>query len=247
MGMQVASLERDAPGHVASFHMAYLQHDPCPQTALPTASPTGHATSPSASPLVPAATPYNQQPSTHSSVLHPSHLSTEPAADTAMREAGTCGSNGTPVGHEDVSGPLRPRTTASMAASAADCSGQESISVQEDVPESEDLGDQQAGFASHGPGRPQSHQQGAAEGLQLKQSPAGTACSLGEDSRAIASAAVAAIPKVTFLYRLAPGVADRSFGLNVARMAHLPQQVIACAAVRASDMESSTLKRAQAR
>lgn len=43
------------------------------------------------------------------------------------------------------------------------------------------------------------------------------------------------------------GVADRSFGLNVARMAHLPREVVACAAQRASEMELSTLQRIQAR
>ncbi|KAK9827992.1 hypothetical protein WJX81_005994 [Elliptochloris bilobata] len=36
----------------------------------------------------------------------------------------------------------------------------------------------------------------------------------------------AAVPRITFLYKLVPGVADCSFGLNVARMAELPEAVV---------------------
>lgn len=51
-----------------------------------------------------------------------------------------------------------------------------------------------------------------------------------------------AVPKITFLYKLAPGVADRSFGLNVARMAHLPPKVVDQAAIQALQMEQIVTK-----
>ena len=44
--------------------------------------------------------------------------------------------------------------------------------------------------------------------------------------------------RITFLYKLVSGVADNSFGLNVARMARLPPSVLARAAERAADMET---------
>lgn len=47
-------------------------------------------------------------------------------------------------------------------------------------------------------------------------------------------AAVGAPPRVTFLYRLTRGVAQASFGLNVARMAGLPEGVVRRAADRAA-------------
>lgn len=58
-----------------------------------------------------------------------------------------------------------------------------------------------------------------------------------------AAAAPSAVPKITFLYKLAPGVADRSFGLNVARMAHLPPTVVDRAAEQALQMEQSVAAR----
>ena len=54
-----------------------------------------------------------------------------------------------------------------------------------------------------------------------------------------------AIPQITFLYKLVPGVADRSFGLNVARMAHLPATVVDRAAEQAAHLEELTLHRAR--
>ncbi len=48
------------------------------------------------------------------------------------------------------------------------------------------------------------------------------------------AAATAAAPRVRFLYRLADGAAASSYGLNVARMAGLPQGVVARAAVVAA-------------
>lgn len=67
-----------------------------------------------------------------------------------------------------------------------------------------------------------------------------------DDSRTQASPVPqlqAAVPKITFLYKLAPGVADRSFGLNVARMAHLPPNVVDRAAEQALQMELSITQR----
>ena len=46
-----------------------------------------------------------------------------------------------------------------------------------------------------------------------------------------------ALPEITFLYKLTPGLADRSFGLNVARMASLPESAVQKAAVKADEME----------
>ena len=52
-----------------------------------------------------------------------------------------------------------------------------------------------------------------------------------------------AVPAITFLYRLTPGIADRSFGLNVARLARLPPAVIAHAADQAAAMEEAAAER----
>lgn len=45
---------------------------------------------------------------------------------------------------------------------------------------------------------------------------------------------------VTFLYKLAPGPADRSFGLNVARLAGLPEEIITRASTLSSRLERGT-------
>jgi len=57
--------------------------------------------------------------------------------------------------------------------------------------------------------------------------------------------AAPAVPQITFLYKLVPGVADRSFGLNVARMAHLPTTVVDRAAEQAEHLEEITVYRAR--
>ncbi|KAI3966606.1 hypothetical protein MKX01_011404 [Papaver californicum] len=44
--------------------------------------------------------------------------------------------------------------------------------------------------------------------------------------------------EITFLYKLVPGMSDRSFGLNVARLAQLPSSCIARAAVMAAKLEA---------
>jgi len=44
------------------------------------------------------------------------------------------------------------------------------------------------------------------------------------------------VPSITFLFKLAPGPAPSSFGLNVARMAHVSEQVLQRAAVMAQRM-----------
>ena len=50
-------------------------------------------------------------------------------------------------------------------------------------------------------------------------------------------ASAAADASVTFLYKLQRGVASRAFGINVARMAGVPAQVLACAAAKAEEVE----------
>ncbi len=59
------------------------------------------------------------------------------------------------------------------------------------------------------------------------------------------SQAAPAVPQITFLYKLVPGVAGRSFGLNVARMAHLPTTVVDRAAEQAEHLEEITVHRAR--
>lgn len=53
------------------------------------------------------------------------------------------------------------------------------------------------------------------------------------------------VPKVVFLFKLVPGLADRSFGLNVARLAHMPESAVLRAAVKAAEMEAQTAARAR--
>lgn len=45
--------------------------------------------------------------------------------------------------------------------------------------------------------------------------------------------------KVTFLYRLAEGPSPKSYGINVARLAHLPKEVIRVAKDKSEKFESS--------
>ncbi|EFW99868.1 DNA mismatch repair protein msh3 [Grosmannia clavigera kw1407] len=53
--------------------------------------------------------------------------------------------------------------------------------------------------------------------------------------------------EITFLYEVAPGMAHRSYGLNVARLARLPQRVIAVANRMSREMEHNTrVRRLQA-
>eukprot|EP00736_Rhodelphis_marinus_P005618 Rmarinus@m.26545 len=53
------------------------------------------------------------------------------------------------------------------------------------------------------------------------------------------------IPRISFLYKLTPGVAERSYGLNVAHLAKLPSTVIARAAVKAKELEDLMVSRAK--
>ena len=48
-------------------------------------------------------------------------------------------------------------------------------------------------------------------------------------------------PRVTFLYKLIPGSSDKSYGMNVARLARLPASVIACAQERSESFEKALL------
>lgn len=45
---------------------------------------------------------------------------------------------------------------------------------------------------------------------------------------------------ISFLFKLTPGVAHRSFGLNVARMAGLPPGLVRRAGAKATEMEQAT-------
>ena len=56
-----------------------------------------------------------------------------------------------------------------------------------------------------------------------------------------------AADEIDFLYALTPGVAHRSFGLNVARMAGVPAGVIRSAAAKARELETRMAKQAAAR
>ena len=53
--------------------------------------------------------------------------------------------------------------------------------------------------------------------------------------------------EIEFLYKLVPGVAHRSFGLNVARMAGLPRSLVRRAGVKAREMELATANRSATR
>lgn len=52
---------------------------------------------------------------------------------------------------------------------------------------------------------------------------------------------------ITFLYKLAEGLASRSHGLNVARLAGLPDSVLASALVKSRELEESTESRLKRR
>tara|TARA_B110000977_G_scaffold84276_1_gene112584 strand:+ start:8672 stop:10882 length:2211 start_codon:yes stop_codon:yes gene_type:complete len=52
------------------------------------------------------------------------------------------------------------------------------------------------------------------------------------------------VVEIDFLYHITPGVAHRSFGLNVARMAGVPASVLGAAAKKASELERLTATRA---
>jgi DNA mismatch repair protein MSH3 len=45
--------------------------------------------------------------------------------------------------------------------------------------------------------------------------------------------------EITFLYEVGEGVAHRSYGLNVARLAHVPKSVIEKAAFKSRELETS--------
>lgn len=48
---------------------------------------------------------------------------------------------------------------------------------------------------------------------------------------------------ITFLYEVCEGVAHRSYGLNVARLANVPKQVVDVAAVKSKELEAQILRR----
>ena len=69
----------------------------------------------------------------------------------------------------------------------------------------------------------------------------------GAEAADDADDAYAAADEIDFLYALTPGVAHRSFGLNVARMAGVPSGVLRCAAAKARELETGMAKKAAAR
>ena len=69
----------------------------------------------------------------------------------------------------------------------------------------------------------------------------------GAEAADDADDAYAAADEIDFLYALTPGVAHRSFGLNVARMAGVPPRVLRCAAAKARELETGMAKKAAAR
>ena len=62
-------------------------------------------------------------------------------------------------------------------------------------------------------------------------------------SRACAAASATASRRVLFLYKLVRGTAHSSFGLNVARLAELPECVVGAAAIQASNLQAWTAAR----
>ncbi len=239
--LQVASLEKDAPGHVASFHMAYLQHDPNPHPAARAGSTINIPLNPDDTLSALSAAPYDQQPSTHSSVL-PQHSPSNELrpADTAMREARLPDCDRISDATTDVPPPQQPPLgglPSGSASAAASNQHEQSAHLQEHHQDDGHAGPSDIQQAPHVSTTSQ-HKEASACGHEHRTT---------DTSTHSAEAAAAVIPKVTFLYRVAPGVADRSFGLNVARMAHLPAEVVTRAAMRASDMELTTLQRIQKR
>lgn len=48
---------------------------------------------------------------------------------------------------------------------------------------------------------------------------------------------------ITFLYKIVKGISSRSYGLNVARLAEVPAEVIAVAATKAAELEHAVMER----
>lgn len=70
----------------------------------------------------------------------------------------------------------------------------------------------------------------------------GTTCAEGgegEDN----NVACPVVPSVTFLYHLVNGAAARSYGLNVARLAGIPNEIINTAAAKSREMENLIMSR----
>lgn len=51
------------------------------------------------------------------------------------------------------------------------------------------------------------------------------------------------VPSVTFLYHLVNGAAARSYGLNVARLAGMPREILNMAAEKSHELENMILSR----
>ncbi len=61
--------------------------------------------------------------------------------------------------------------------------------------------------------------------------------SSSSSSSSSAAAASAAGARITFLYKFAHGACPKSYGLNVARLARLPESIIARAAEKSAEFE----------
>jgi DNA mismatch repair protein MSH3 len=68
-----------------------------------------------------------------------------------------------------------------------------------------------------------------------------------DPSRPVDFEASSGAEEIDFLYALTPGVAHRSFGLNVARMAGVPSRVLRSASEKAGELESATALRSAGR
>lgn len=64
-----------------------------------------------------------------------------------------------------------------------------------------------------------------------------------DDEAAEAAAAAAVASNITFLYKLVRGAAGRSYGLNVARLADIPQAILARAHQKSAELEAVVQKR----
>ena len=60
----------------------------------------------------------------------------------------------------------------------------------------------------------------------------------GEDNNVMSP-----VPSVTFLYHLVNGAVARSYGLNVARLAGIPNEIINTAAAKSREMENLIMSR----
>lgn len=66
---------------------------------------------------------------------------------------------------------------------------------------------------------------------------------LEQPSEDTSNETTSASTQVVFLYKLTPGIAARSYGLNVARLARLPESVLDVAAIKAREAQEASEER----